>query len=211
MRLESLSTRGRTFAPHSAASKAYGIWISVPRSIAYAKLPTKLLRKMLGIRTLIAVRTDNHAVGVVGGFEALILLAHLDARRARPSVVTVAWINDESEISLTINAEIALALGCVATARSAAGMMALTRELDPDVAHAVWGQRRPSASTIARATGIRRGQFIMDAAHSNGPSSSLLRRIVARGNRACGRSDLTEDMSTLALGDRSAEIADEDI
>jgi hypothetical protein len=211
MRLECLSTRGRTFAPLSAASNAYGIWISVPRTAAYAKLPTKLLRDMLGIRTLIAVRADNHAVGVIGGFEALILLAHLDARRARPSVVMVSWIDDDTEILRTINAEIALALGCVATARSAAGLMALTRQLDPDVAQAVWGQRRPSASTIARVTGIQRSQFATDITHSNAQASSLLSRIVVRGNRGRGRPDLTEGVSTLARGDRSAEIADEDI
>jgi hypothetical protein len=153
----------------------------------------------------------HHAVGVVGGFEALLLLAHLDARRARPSVVIVSWIDDDTEILRTINAEIVLALASVATSRSAAGLMALTRELDPDVAHAVWGQRRPSASRIARATGIQRNQFSKDTAHSNTPSSSLLRRIVARGNRERGRPDLTEGVSTLARGDRSAEIADEDI
>jgi hypothetical protein len=211
MRLESLSTRGRTFAPHRFASNAFGIWISVPRTIAYAKLPTKLLIEMLEIRSLVAVRSENHAVGIVGGFEALLLLAHLDARRARPSVVTVSWVSDDAEISRTINAEITLALASVATARSAAGLIALARELEPDIAHVVWGQRRPSVSMIARATGVRRSQFAADSARCDATTSSLLSRIVERGNRARGRPASTEDVSPLALGDRLTDPADEDV
>jgi hypothetical protein len=172
------------------AAKGYGIWTVMTRIVDLVTLSTPLLKTMLDARTMTVVRPENgsKALTVVGGFEALLLLSNLKTRGEMPTSVMVSWLdNDPSSIKSAVNAEITLLLAGIASPRSGAALIALTREIDRDTSLAIWNRSRSSVTRIATEAGMHRRWFKTPTRAPETTKGSLYDQIVAYGRAEGGR------------------------
>jgi hypothetical protein len=172
------------------AAKGYGIWTVMTRIVDLATLPTPLLKTMLDARTMTVVRPENgsKALSVVGGFEALLLLSNLSTRAEMPTSVMVSWLDDEPvSIKSAVNAELTLLLAGIASPRSGAALIALTREIDRDTSLSIWTRSRSSVTRIATEAGMHRRWFKTPARAPETTKGSLYDQIVAYGRAKGGR------------------------